>query len=161
VDLGRRRCPLGSTRGIVGVTGGGRLRRAAACSATGPTGKRLDGAGGRVVAGGRAAPERRVWRRVAVVQFCFRDSSPEQREHVRVGGEKGARCEFFIVIRLPIPMNVLPLIFVLTDECTDPTFVAFKSDEYSSFIFLGIEKYKKTKKYIMFLCSDLYTVRDD
>jgi hypothetical protein len=31
----------------------------------------------------------------------------------------------------------------LTDECTYPTFVSFKTEEYSAFIFFGTDEYKK------------------
>jgi hypothetical protein len=37
-----------------------------------------------------------------------------------------------------------------------PIFVGFKTKEYSPFIFLGIEEYKKLEECILFSCSEVF-----
>jgi hypothetical protein len=39
-----------------------------------------------------------------------------------------------------------------------PTFVVFKTEEYSPFIFLGTEEYKQTKECVLFSCSEYLNI---
>jgi hypothetical protein len=68
--------------------------------------------------------------------FC---ESVEQRERVR--GEKGAGYKILTFVG---PSGA----FVIS-----PTFISFRTEEYSPFVFLGIEEYKQTAECVLFSYS--------
>jgi hypothetical protein len=78
------------------------------------------------------------------------------------GVEEGKRGAEYKFIKFVSPQHICHLIdeytityiHRLTDECIGPTFFDFKTEEYTSFIFLSIEKYKNTQEYILLFCSN-------